>query len=352
MSTDVLEILRAPEMTKICAPMVRYSKLPFRSLVRRYNCDICFTPMILANSFVQSAEARENEFTTNSEDKPLIVQFAAKDPIDFADATELVAPYCNGVDLNCGCPQRWAMHDGYGASLLEKPELVKDLVRQVKNRISAPFTVSVKIRLLKDIKKSIQFCQILEHAGVSFLTVHARTPQMRKEPIDLEGLKLVRDCVKIPIIANGNVKSLREAEHLYEESKCQGVMVANGLLKNPALFTGTSVTPISCVQDWLNITSIIPTNFLTFHHHLIFMLEKVLPYDERMLFNCLKEDKAQNFIESYYGIKPQYSPELEDSLRPTTCDYTAFFQMKHQKPKNNILMSGDNDDKTQITVAC
>lgn len=67
-------------------------RLQFRSLVRRYNCDICFTPMILADSFVQSSKARDNEFTTNRDDKPLIVQFAAKNADDFVQAAGMIAP--------------------------------------------------------------------------------------------------------------------------------------------------------------------------------------------------------------------------------------------------------------------
>lgn len=61
-------------------------------LVRRYACDICFTPMIMANSFVQSSKARENEFTTYKDDKPLVVQFAANIVDDFIRATEMIAP--------------------------------------------------------------------------------------------------------------------------------------------------------------------------------------------------------------------------------------------------------------------
>ncbi|KYM81752.1 tRNA-dihydrouridine synthase 4-like protein [Atta colombica] len=272
MTTDVMVTLKEPRMIKICAPMVRYSKLQFRTLVRRYGCDICFTPMILADSFVQSSKARDNEFTTHEGDEPLIVQFAAKTVNDFVGASVMVAPYCNGVDLNCGCPQRWAMQEGYGANLLKKPELIKDLVYQVRNHIPKPFTVSAKIRLLKDIRKTITLCQTLEKAGASFLTIHARTPEMRNEPIDLDNLKLLRDCIQLPLIANGDVKSLENAEFLFKESRCEGVMSARGILTNPALFSGYPVTPLVCVQDWLNITSTMSTEFQCFHHHLVFIL--------------------------------------------------------------------------------
>ncbi|XP_076382600.1 DNA repair and recombination protein RAD54-like okr isoform X2 [Megalopta genalis] len=290
-------------------------QLQFRTLVRQYDCDLCFTPMILADSFVQSNKARDNEFSINKEDKPLVVQFAAKTVYDFLNAAEMVSPYSNGVDLNCGCPQRWAMKNGYGADLLKKPELVKDLIYQVRNRIPNPFTVSVKIRLLKDIQKTVEFCRILEKAGVSFLTIHARTPEMRNEPIDLDNLKLVRDSVKLPLIANGDVKSLDNAKKLFVESNCEGVMSARGILTNPALFSGHSVTPLSCVQNWLDITSTIPTQFLCFHHHLVFMLEKLLPKKNRMCFNNLQNKSAVlDFLDEYYGIRPNVNPKLSEPI--------------------------------------
>lgn len=240
--------------------------------------------------------------------------------------------------MNCGCPQRWALKEGYGADLLKKPDLVKDLIYQVRNRIPNPFTVSVKIRLLKDIRKTIEFCRIMEKAGASFLTVHARTPEMRNEPIDLDNLKLVRDCVKLPLIANGDVKNLESAERLYRESNCDAVMSARSILTNPALFSGHSVTPFNCIQDWLDITSTIPTQFLCFHHHLVFMLEKILPKKSRIFFNNLqnKSDVLQ-FLDDTYGMKPNNNPDL---FQLTECTFNIP-TIKHNKYDP---MDNDDDD--------
>lgn len=242
------------------------------------------------------------------------------------------------MDLNCGCPQRWAIKDGYGVDLLTKPELVRDLVLQVRNRIPRPFTVSVKIRLLKDIRKTIELCQTLEKTGVSFLTVHARTPQMRNEPIDIEGLKTIRDSVKVPLIANGDVKSLEDAEYLYENIKCEGVMSANGILTNPAMYSGHRETPLTCVQDWLDITSSMPTHFLCMHHHLVFMLEKILPKKERCYFNNLQtKESVLEFIHSYYGMEPNTSCEYDELIE---CSYDTrpgkYFKDVLQNSENQV----------------
>lgn len=92
------------------------------------------------------------DFTTDFGDRPLIVQFGAHTAIDFAKAAEMVQPYCDGVDLNCGCPQSWAIQEGIGCGLMRKPELVRDMVLAVKERCGKDFCVSVKIRIHNDLQ--------------------------------------------------------------------------------------------------------------------------------------------------------------------------------------------------------
>lgn len=151
-NNPVIDLFDDPskKFVKICAPMVRYSRLQFRKLIRLYECDLCFTPMIMADCYVKSAKARAHEFQTDTDDRPLIVQFGANNSSDFVNASNLIIPYCDGVDLNCGCPQRWALNEGYGAHLLKNPEIIKDCVRQLRNHLPSNKTISVKLRLLDD----------------------------------------------------------------------------------------------------------------------------------------------------------------------------------------------------------
>ncbi|KAK3912829.1 tRNA-dihydrouridine(20a/20b) synthase [NAD(P)+]-like [Frankliniella fusca] len=302
-NADILDLFQEKDFLRICAPMVRYSKLPFRILAKRNGCDLCYSPMIMADSFVQSAKARRNEFTTCTEDSPLIVQFAANSVSDFVNAAEIVVPFSNGVDLNCGCPQRWAMKEGYGAHLLTKPEIIHDMVRQVRNRVPEHYSVSVKIRLLEEDRKTIELARSLEFAGVTFLTLHARTTQERHSPIHEDSLREVCQSLKVPLVANGDVKSLKGAERLHAETGCKGMMAARGMLSNPAMFRGYPTTPLTCVQDWINISLDLETIFNCFHHHLVFMMEHIMPKEERRIFNSLKTKSAVlEFLEKNYGI--------------------------------------------------
>uniref|UniRef100_A0A182SH63 DUS-like FMN-binding domain-containing protein n=1 Tax=Anopheles maculatus TaxID=74869 RepID=A0A182SH63_9DIPT len=210
---------------KICAPMVRYSKLEFRSLVRTYGTDLAFTSMIMADSFCKSEKARLNEFTTNKDDTPLIAQFAANNTIDFLSASEMVYPYVDGVDLNCGCPQRWAMAEGYGSALLKTPELIADMLGTVRRNMPSSFSVSVKVRLLSSTNqtRTIDMCRQLEATGITFLTVHGRTaPEMTKVPVHRDALQEIKQSIHIPMVANGDIFTLDDAERMYAETKCDG----------------------------------------------------------------------------------------------------------------------------------
>lgn len=77
----------------------------------------------------------------------LLAQLASPNSASLADASELLSPYVDGVDINCGCPQKWAYHEGIGCALLRKPELVADMIRTTKDRLGWGNPVSIKIRI-------------------------------------------------------------------------------------------------------------------------------------------------------------------------------------------------------------
>lgn len=298
---SVLELFEEKKVVRMCAPMVRYSKLPFRLLVRRYGCDVAFTPMILSESFIQSHKARDVEFTSSEADRPLVVQFAASNAEHFSRAAEMVAPFADAVDLNCGCPQRWAMADGLGANLLKNPELVSEMVRGAHSRSELP--VSIKIRVHKDLRETVELCQRAEHCGAAWITVHGRTVKQRADPASLDAIRLVKESVGVPVVANGDIHTEADVERVTMETGVDGVMSARGILDNPALYAGHSHTPLSCVQDWLALSLSCGVSFATFHHHLIYMLDRCTARTEKRVFNTLSSVPAVlDYLQDHYSI--------------------------------------------------
>lgn len=131
------------------------------------------------------------------------------------------------------------------------------------------------------------------------------------------------DSLRIPVVANGDVKTLADALELQETTKCKGVMAARGILTNPAMFAGYHQTPVECVEEWTTLAKAMNVPFKCFHHHLVFMLEKVLPKQDRLIFNCLKDEQSVlQFLKDYFSIAPKVKSQHFDPAVFTVCDYS------------------------------
>lgn len=94
-------------------------------------------------------------------------------------------------------------------------------------------------------------CQKAQQAGASWISVHGRTAQQRCQPVNYEAIAQVKASVSVPVVANGDIKSLTDALTVKERTNVDGVMAARGILANPAMFAGFEQTPLECVQKWV-----------------------------------------------------------------------------------------------------
>ncbi|KAM6557994.1 hypothetical protein CsatA_027233 [Cannabis sativa] len=223
----------------IVAPMVDNSELPFRLLCRKYGAEAAYTPMLHSRIFTETEKYRNLEFTTCKEDRPLFVQFCANDPDILLEAAKRVEPYCDYVDINLGCPQRIAKRGNYGAFLMDNLPLVKSLVEKLALNLEVP--VSCKIRLFPNLQDTINYARMLEEAGCSLLAVHGRTRDEkdgRKIRANWSSIKAVKESVRIPVLANGNIRHMDDVHRCLAETGVEGVLSAETLLENPAVFAG------------------------------------------------------------------------------------------------------------------
>lgn len=149
------------------------------------------------------------------------------------------------IDLNLGCPQQIARRGRYGSFLMEEQELICEIVSTLHRELPVP--VSCKIRIFPDVQRTIAYAKMLEEAGCQILAVHGRTREQRghKQGLaDWDQIRMVRQNVSIPVIANGNIRYFSDIEECMEYTGADAVMVADSILANPAFFAN-SQQPIS-----------------------------------------------------------------------------------------------------------
>lgn len=261
--------------TWVLAPMVDQSDLPFRKLVRKYGCTLCFTPMIHARMLTTHATYRRKFLIRDDPtDRPLIAQLCGSDAETLIAAARLIEPYCDGIDLNCGCPQMIAKRGNYGAFLLESPDSLVETVKQLVKGVNIP--VSVKVRLVPtpestseapktDWNASIALYRRLVHdAGIHMLTVHGRTRHHKGPSIGEADWDAVRRVVQelgseIPIISNGSIDSLKKAQECQKVTGADGIMSSEAILEYPALFAdGERISRVRLAREYLELAKQFP----------------------------------------------------------------------------------------------
>lgn len=141
--------------------------------------------------------------------------------------------------MSCRCPQRIARRGNYGAFLMDNLPLVKSLVEKLASNLNVP--VSCKIRIFPNLQDTINYAKMLEDAGCALLAVHGRTRDEKdgkKFRANWNVIKAVRDAVRIPVLANGDVRHMDDVLSCLQETCVEGVLSAESLLENPALFAG------------------------------------------------------------------------------------------------------------------
>lgn len=165
---------------------------------------------------------------------------------------------------------------------MHKRELVASMVSSAKTALSdlghaGQKTISVKIRIHKDLRDTIDFVKTVQEAGVDFITIHGRTRNTASSiPVNLEAIRLVREHISVPTLANGDVYSLKDAFDITEKTGVDGVMSARGLLENPGLFKPPTKGAVVCewevVEKFMRYVAKAPLPFKLVVHHLTEMV--------------------------------------------------------------------------------
>jgi tRNA-dihydrouridine synthase B len=220
------------------APLAGLTDLPFRGVVKRFGADLTVSEMISSNALVQNNPKTTKMLEKNPKETPYSIQIAGSDPNIIKRAVEIINERdgIDIIDLNCGCPAPKVVNNLQGSALLTDLKKMATAIETIKKYSNKKYT-SVKIRLGFEKKNHIEIAKVCEESGADFIAVHGRTKVGRyKAPVDYDAIAEIKQNVKIPVIANGDITTPEKAKWVLDYTKANGVMIGRGAVGKPWIF--------------------------------------------------------------------------------------------------------------------
>ena len=175
----------------------------------------------------------------NDAERPIASQLFGKEPETMAEAAKEALKFNpDFIDINMGCPAPKVSGHGGGSALMKSPDLAQKIVEKVVNAVDIPVTVKMRTGWDFDSINAPELAKKCEAAGASAITIHGRTKKQMYAPgIDFETIEKVKKSVKIPVIANGDIRDGKTAKFMYERTGCDFVMVGRAAQGNPFIFS-------------------------------------------------------------------------------------------------------------------
>lgn len=222
----------------IVAPMAGITNDAFRQLCFEFGAGLVYTEMVSDKAIYYSNQKTLDMLKVSDDFHPVSLQLFGADVTSMVYAAKVLdeRTNCDFIDINMGCPVKKVTVTGSGSAMMKDEDNTVEIIRHVIENVKKP--VTVKMRLGWDINHMnyLSLSQKLEKAGVSAIALHARTrSQMYEGHSDWSHIGILKKNLGIPVIGNGDVKTLRDFIQMAEETGCDGVMIGRGLVGNPFL---------------------------------------------------------------------------------------------------------------------
>ncbi|PNR93985.1 hypothetical protein X924_07405 [Petrotoga sp. 9PWA.NaAc.5.4] len=223
------------------APMADYTDYPFRKLCKKHGAQFVFTEMISVDSIIQNND-KIIKMLPQKDEKNIGIQLFGNDPDKFCLAVQKIEHLADWIDINAACPVNKVVKKGAGAALLKNPKILSKIVYSLKKYTTLP--IGVKVRLgYKEINIE-EISKIIQDSGADYIIVHGRTrEQFYHGKADRSYVKKLKEHIKIPIGATGDVFSTEDIYDYLNNYKADFVVVARGAIGNPWIFRMDNYIP-------------------------------------------------------------------------------------------------------------
>ena len=224
----------------VLAPMAGVTNEAFRIICKELNAGLVMAEMVSDKAIGFQNKKTLGMTKVNEIEHPISMQIFGSDVESMVNAAKYIDECSDAdiIDINMGCPvNKVAKKALAGASLLQYPDKVYDIVKNVVEAVNKPVTVKIRAGWDNEHINCVEIAKLCEKAGASAITVHGRTrSQMYQGKANLDYIKAVKEAVSIPVIGNGDIIDIESAKHMFEYTGCDAIAIARGSLGNPFLF--------------------------------------------------------------------------------------------------------------------
>ncbi len=223
----------------VLAPMAGISDSAFRRIAKEMKCALVYAEMVSDKAIVYGNKKTCDMLYMLDCERPIAQQIFGSDKDSFVKAAKYIEEVMHPdiIDINMGCPvPKVALRSQAGSALLKDLDKIKEIVKAVVNSVSCPVTVKIRSGWDEQHINAVEVAMVCEEAGASAITIHPRTrAQGYSGKADWSVIKQIKDNVNIPVIGNGDIKTIYDAKKMIDETGCDLVMIGRGLLGNPWL---------------------------------------------------------------------------------------------------------------------
>jgi nifR3 family TIM-barrel protein len=224
------------------APLAGYTNLALRRTLRELGgLGLATSDLVNARALLKSSPKTLELIATHPDDRPTAIQIYGAEPEYLRAAAEhLVSLGVEHIDINMGCPVHKVVKGGGGSAMMcDTTGRTIDLVRTVVEAVDVPVTVKMRLGWDDRQMSAPAFAREFERVGVAAVTIHGRTrAQGFGGTVNLDGIRAVVEAVdRIPIVGNGDVRTLADAVRMFEVTGCHAIAIGRGALLNPWFFT-------------------------------------------------------------------------------------------------------------------